>query len=119
MSKDPVITQTWTLVGPAHGVTYSSNSTDSTFSVSSESTTVSSGFTSVAGSNSVVSSSTHSGKLPDDAAVNAVYGYLKAVRALNRDNVSINEISSALTLPRPAVINALSQLRDRGVKYGT
>ncbi len=118
MLKDPVITQTWTLVAPAHGVTYSANSTNSSFSLLSGSTTVSSGFT-AAGSNFVVSSSAYAANLSDEATVNAVYGYLQAVRALNRDNVSVNEISSALTLPRPSVINALSQLRDRGVKYGT
>jgi hypothetical protein len=51
------------------------------------------------------------------AATNAVYGYLQAIRALNRTNVSIPEISTALSIPHADVITALQKLKERGVKY--
>jgi hypothetical protein len=57
---------------------------------------------------------------PDTRAMtNAVYGYIQAVRALDRTDVSVTEISSALALPPAAVINALKNLKEKGVKFKT
>jgi hypothetical protein len=51
------------------------------------------------------------------ATTNAVYGYLQAIRALDRTNVSIPEISTALSIPHADVITALQKLKEKGVKY--
>jgi hypothetical protein len=51
--------------------------------------------------------------------VDAVYGYIQAVRALDRTNVTVPEISSALSIPRPEVISALRDLKEKGVKFKT
>lgn len=55
----------------------------------------------------------HSNRKPLE---DAVYGYIRAVRALGRTSVNTTEIASALGLPLGAVESALSALRDRGVK---
>lgn len=51
------------------------------------------------------------------ATTDAVYGYLQAVRALDRIDISVPEIASALSITRPAVIKALEALREKGVKF--
>jgi hypothetical protein len=47
----------------------------------------------------------------------AVYAYVRAVRALGRTQVLVSDISRALEIAEPAVIQALSALRSKGVKF--
>lgn len=55
-------------------------------------------------------------KAPAPKTVNAVYGYIRSVRALGRDSVNTADISKALALPQSEVDRAVALLRDRGVK---
>jgi hypothetical protein len=50
------------------------------------------------------------------AMENAVYGHIRAIRALGRTQVSASEIAAALFLPVGDVITALNALRSKGVK---
>jgi len=50
------------------------------------------------------------------AIENAVYGHIRAIRALGRMQVTVSEIAAALSIPQAAVIQALGALRDKGVK---
>jgi hypothetical protein len=47
---------------------------------------------------------------------NAVYAYVRAIRALGRTQVISTEIASALSLTTAQVNSALSSLRKKGVK---
>jgi hypothetical protein len=47
----------------------------------------------------------------------AVYAYVRAVRALGRTEVTVSDISKALDIAEPAVIQALTALRSKGVKF--
>lgn len=47
---------------------------------------------------------------------NAVYGYIRAVRALGRTKISTAEVADALSLKVPDVNGALSSLKKKGVK---
>lgn len=48
---------------------------------------------------------------------NAVYGHLRAVRALGRTEILPSEIAAALSIPTSAVIEALTNLQSKGVKF--
>jgi hypothetical protein len=50
------------------------------------------------------------------ALENAVYGHIRAIRALGRTKISASEIATALSLPIRDVIKALNALRSKGVK---
>jgi len=47
---------------------------------------------------------------------NAVYAYIRAVRALGRTEINTSEVAAALSLSVAEVNSALSSLRKRGVK---
>lgn len=47
---------------------------------------------------------------------NAIFGYIQAVRSLDRTRITTSEIASALSIPEAAVISALPSLRVKGVK---
>ena len=47
----------------------------------------------------------------------AVYAYVRAVRALGRTQVFVSDISKALDIAEPAVIQALNALRSKGIKF--
>ena len=47
---------------------------------------------------------------------NAVYGYARAMRSLDRKKITVSEISSALSIPERDVIKALGGLTKKGVK---
>jgi hypothetical protein len=46
----------------------------------------------------------------------AIYGHIKAVRALGRTKIAPEEIARALDLPLSAVEQSLSALQNKGVK---
>jgi hypothetical protein len=46
----------------------------------------------------------------------AVFAYIKALRALGKTRVNTREIADALDLPRTLVEQAVTRLRDEGVK---
>lgn len=50
------------------------------------------------------------------ALQNAVYGHIRAIRALGRTQISASEIATVLSLPVRDVITALKALRGKGVK---
>jgi hypothetical protein len=54
---------------------------------------------------------------PSKDVETAVYGYVRAVRALGRTEVVVSDISKALDIPEPVVIQALTALRSKGVKF--
>ncbi len=47
--------------------------------------------------------------------VDAVYGYIQAVRALGKEKITTADIASALSLPHYTVVDAVQRLHDRGV----
>jgi hypothetical protein len=47
---------------------------------------------------------------------NAVYAYIRAIRALGRTKITTGEVADALSLSAAEVNNALSSLRKKGVK---
>ena len=47
---------------------------------------------------------------------NALYAYIRAVRALGRTKISTTEVASALSLPVVEVNSALSSLKKKGVR---
>jgi hypothetical protein len=47
---------------------------------------------------------------------NAIYAYIRAIRALGRKNINTVEIAEALSLPIAAVDLALTSLKKKGVK---
>ncbi len=47
---------------------------------------------------------------------NAVYAYIRAVRALGRTKINTTEVADALSLPVAEVNGALSSLKKRGVR---
>jgi Winged helix-turn-helix DNA-binding len=47
---------------------------------------------------------------------NAIYAYIRAIRALGRDTINTIEIAEALSLTVPEVNRAISALEKRGVK---
>ena len=51
-----------------------------------------------------------------DDVVEAVYGYIVALRHLGKDRINTSVISDALHIPRGEVIRAVEELKDRGVK---
>jgi hypothetical protein len=52
----------------------------------------------------------------DEAIVNAVFAYIKAVRALGRTLVTASEIVESLGIPQKQVVAALTALKEKGVK---
>lgn len=50
------------------------------------------------------------------STVNAVYGYIRAIRALGRTEINTVEIAHALSLPVSEVNHAISLLKEKGVK---
>lgn len=50
------------------------------------------------------------------ALENAVYGHIRAVRALGRTQINASEIAAALSVPLSDVITAIAALRNKGVK---
>ena len=56
------------------------------------------------------------GMEPREAEINAVYGYIRAIRALGRTGVNTSEIAAALSLPISTVNRAVSALRSQGVR---
>jgi hypothetical protein len=78
--------------------------------------------TSVAATSGVVAFGSHEwSHSPRRVAVskaleNAVYSYIRAVRALGREQVTASEIASALSLSVSDVVKALVALRNKGVK---
>jgi hypothetical protein len=70
-----------------------------------------SSFTIVGATAGVVASKTG----PSARAIeNAVYGHIRAIRALGRTQVSASEIAAALSIPVGDVITALNALRSKG-----
>jgi hypothetical protein len=55
---------------------------------------------------------------PDRSVENAVYGHIRAVRALGRTEIFPSEIASSLGLSVQAVMQALTALQNKGVKFG-
>jgi predicted transcriptional regulator len=53
---------------------------------------------------------------PREAEINAVYGYIRAIRALGRTGINTSEIAAALSLPMSTVNQAVSSLRSQGVR---
>jgi len=49
----------------------------------------------------------------------AVLGYVRAVRAAGRENVSIPEIATALAITQSAIVTALAALHARGIRVPT
>jgi len=47
---------------------------------------------------------------------NAVYAYVRAIRALGRTKINTAEVADALSIPIAEVNGALSSLKKRGVK---
>jgi predicted transcriptional regulator len=47
---------------------------------------------------------------------NAIYSYIRAIRALGRKEINIVEVANALSLPIAEVNHAVSSLRKKGVK---
>jgi hypothetical protein len=47
---------------------------------------------------------------------NAVYAYIRAVRALGRTEINTREVAAALSLPVVEVNGALSSLKKRGIR---
>ena len=67
----------------------------------------------------VVASSSPSKSVPkinNTQIVDAVYGHLRAIRALGRTKASISEIAKSLNLPYNQVESALADLHQRGVR---
>lgn len=54
---------------------------------------------------------------PSKKTENAVYGYIQAIRALKRTQVTTSEIAAALSIPESAVIQTIAALRKKGVKF--
>jgi hypothetical protein len=54
---------------------------------------------------------------PSKEIERAVYGYVRAVRALGRTELVVSDISRALNIAEPAVVQALTALRSKGVKF--
>ena len=53
---------------------------------------------------------------PRNNIQNAIYGHIRALRALGRTSISTVEIAEALSLPLSEVHNALSALKKKGIK---
>jgi hypothetical protein len=51
-----------------------------------------------------------------ESVENAVYGYLQAIRALDRTRVTTSEIASALSIPQAMVISVIPSLKVKGVR---
>jgi hypothetical protein len=47
---------------------------------------------------------------------NAVYAYIRAVRALGRTEINTREVAAALSLPVVKVDGAISSLKKKGVR---
>lgn len=52
----------------------------------------------------------------EENAVDAVYGYIQAIRSLGRTNINTIEIVRALRLPHSVVKAAVAELTNRGVR---
>lgn len=59
---------------------------------------------------------TPTARQPDADIEAAVYGHIRAIRALGRLAIDTEEIANALSLPVAAVNSVLAKLRDKGVK---
>jgi hypothetical protein len=57
-------------------------------------------------------------KKPSKDIEKAVYGYLRALRAIGRTELNVSDIAEALHIATPLVIGALNALRSKGVKFG-
>jgi hypothetical protein len=55
---------------------------------------------------------------PSKDVEKAVYGYLRAIRALGRTDLNVSDVAAALNIAVPLVIAALGALRSKGVKFG-
>jgi hypothetical protein len=53
---------------------------------------------------------------PSKNVINAVYGYIRAIRALGRVGVNTAEISQALSISQRDVERAMKALADKGVR---
>jgi hypothetical protein len=58
----------------------------------------------------------HGGTKRAKAIEAAVYGHIRAVRALGRNEITTVEIANALNLSESAVLDALAALESKGVK---
>jgi hypothetical protein len=54
---------------------------------------------------------------PSKDVEKAIYAYVRAVRALGRTQLNVSDISKALNISEPAVIQALGALRSKGIKF--
>lgn len=99
--NNTVKANTGNLVLPA-GTTTGSGSVTTTI-------TRTSGFTGVSGTGTA-------GNLSNKDIANAVYGHIRAVRALGKTTVDSHEIARALNLSPAQVAQALKELADKGVK---
>lgn len=52
------------------------------------------------------------------AKADAIYTYLRAVRALGKDRVTSSDVASALQLPEREVRKIMSDMTDKGVRAG-
>jgi hypothetical protein len=50
------------------------------------------------------------------SVVNAVYAYIRAIRALGRTNLVTTEVASALSIPVAEVNRAITSLKEKGVR---
>jgi hypothetical protein len=55
-------------------------------------------------------------KLGATRIANAIYGHIRAVRALGRTEISVAEIARALSLSEADIARALPLLRSKGIK---
>ncbi len=91
----------------------------SRITVNSSLTTTSAGtttITSFSGTQAPVPSGTRPA-LSSKSIENAVYGHIRAVRALGRTEILPSEIAAALSIPPSAVIEALTALQNKGIKF--
>jgi hypothetical protein len=68
------------------------------------------------GTTTIVNSGARSTPLSQKEIQNAVYGHLRAIRALGRTEVLPSEIAAALAISPSLVLEALSSLQNKGVK---
>jgi hypothetical protein len=72
-----------------------------------------------ANSEVVVTGTAEQAPTPSSRITQAVYAYIRAVRAAGRTQVGTAEIARALDVPESAILSTLSALENRGVKKVT
>lgn len=82
----------------------------------SATTTSDSVTTAITRASGTVTSLPSGGALSNKDIENAVYGHIRAIRALKRTTVDSHEIARALGLPPAAVAQAMQSLANKGVK---